>query len=88
MHQLLERLIVPAFRNRHLDSRHDSAVLEVGGTRIAFTTDSYVVRPVFFPCLHFDTGVLFVAIAKKESRLFPKGEAGGIEPTPHKRWQQ
>ena len=49
MHQLLERLVVPAFRNPHLDSRHDAAVLQVGGVRIAFTTDSYVVRPAFFP---------------------------------------
>ncbi len=49
MHQLLERLVVPAFSNRHLDSRPDAAVLEVGGVRIAFTTDSYVVRPAFFP---------------------------------------
>ncbi len=49
MHQLLDRLVVPAFRNRHLDTRHDAAVLEIGGARIAFTTDSYVVRPAFFP---------------------------------------
>jgi len=49
MHQLLDRLVVPALRNRHLDSRHDAAVLAVGGIRIAFTTDSYVVRPAFFP---------------------------------------
>jgi hydrogenase expression/formation protein HypE len=49
MHQLLGRLIVPAFGNRHLDSQHDAAVLDVGDVRIAFTTDSYVVRPAFFP---------------------------------------
>jgi hydrogenase expression/formation protein HypE len=49
MHQLLERLVLPSFRNRHLDSRHDATVLEVGTARIAFTTDSYVVRPAFFP---------------------------------------
>ena len=49
MRQLLDRLIVPAFRNRHLDAQHDAAVLAVGGVRIAFTTDSYVVRPAFFP---------------------------------------
>jgi hydrogenase expression/formation protein HypE len=49
MRQLLDRLIVPAFRNRHLDAQHDAAVLAVGGIRIAFTTDSYVVRPAFFP---------------------------------------
>ena len=49
MHQLIEQTIVPAFRNPVLDVRHDSAVLEVGGARLAFTTDSYVVRPLFFP---------------------------------------
>ncbi len=49
MHQLLERLILPAFDNPLLAPRHDAAVLEIEGRRIAFTTDSYVVRPVFFP---------------------------------------
>ena len=49
MHQLLERVFLPAFANPQLESRHDAAVLELGGTRLAFTTDSYVVRPLFFP---------------------------------------
>jgi hydrogenase expression/formation protein HypE len=49
MHQLIEEIIVPAFRNPLLDVRHDSAVFEMGGARLAFTTDSYVVRPLFFP---------------------------------------
>jgi hydrogenase expression/formation protein HypE len=49
MHQLLERMIVPAFRNDLLESRHDGAVFPVGNARLAFTTDSYVVRPLFFP---------------------------------------
>lgn len=49
MHQLLEQLVIPAFRNETLETRHDSAVLEVGQTRLAFTTDSYVVSPLFFP---------------------------------------
>jgi hydrogenase expression/formation protein HypE len=48
MHALLEQLVLPAFRNPLLDQRHDGAVFEVPG-RIAFTTDSYVVKPVFFP---------------------------------------
>jgi hydrogenase expression/formation protein HypE len=48
MHALLDRLILPAFRNPHLDERHDGAVLNTSN-RIAFTTDSYVVRPIFFP---------------------------------------
>ncbi|MBI2933463.1 MAG: hydrogenase expression/formation protein HypE [Planctomycetes bacterium] len=48
MHGLLEKLILPAFRNPLLDQRHDGAVFDVPG-RVAFTTDSYVVRPIFFP---------------------------------------
>jgi hydrogenase expression/formation protein HypE len=49
MHDLLERFVLPAFRNPHLESRHDGAVVEIGGARLAFTTDSYVVHPLFFP---------------------------------------
>ncbi|QFY41702.1 hydrogenase expression/formation protein HypE [Candidatus Methylospira mobilis] len=49
MQQLLERLIRPAFDNRWLDQRHDSTVLDIGGSRLAFTTDGYVVKPLFFP---------------------------------------
>lgn len=49
MHQLIEKLFLPAFGNPLLDQRHDGAVIDVGGQRLAFTTDSYVVRPLFFP---------------------------------------
>jgi hydrogenase expression/formation protein HypE len=49
MHQLIESMFVPAFSNPLLDARHDGAVLAVGDSRLAFTTDSYVVRPLFFP---------------------------------------
>jgi len=49
MNELIEKLFLPAFRNRLLDQRHDGAVIEVGGQRLAFTTDSYVVQPLFFP---------------------------------------
>ncbi len=49
MHQLLEQVFVSAFRNPALEARHDAAVLDLGGGRLAFTTDSYVVRPLFFP---------------------------------------
>lgn len=48
-HRLIEQLILPAFTNPILDSRHDGATLQIGGTRLAFSTDSYVVRPCFFP---------------------------------------
>ena len=46
---LFEKVFFPAFRNRFLAERHDGAILPVSGGRIAFTTDSYVVRPLFFP---------------------------------------
>jgi hydrogenase expression/formation protein HypE len=49
MHQLIERMIVPTFANPALETRHDGALLEVQGARLAFTTDSYVVQPLFFP---------------------------------------
>jgi hydrogenase expression/formation protein HypE len=49
MHDLLDQYVIPAFRNPLLESRHDGAVFEVSGARLAFTTDSYVVRPFFFP---------------------------------------
>jgi hydrogenase expression/formation protein HypE len=49
MQQLIEKLFLPAFRNPYLAQAHDGALLQVNGTRLAFTTDSYVVRPLFFP---------------------------------------
>lgn len=49
MHQLIEKMIAPAFKNLVLDERHDSAVLSFNGARLAFTTDSFVVHPLFFP---------------------------------------
>jgi len=49
MHQLIEEMFLPAFSNPSLEARHDGACLDIAGTRLAFTTDSYVVRPLFFP---------------------------------------
>ena len=49
MHQLIERMFVPTFRNPLLDVRHDGAVVSLDGVKLAFTTDSYVVRPLCFP---------------------------------------
>ncbi len=48
-HELVTSLFVKAFHNPFLDPLDDMAVLEAGGNRLAFTTDSYVVTPVFFP---------------------------------------
>lgn len=49
MHQLLEQVFLPAFENDILNQRADGAVFNVGASRLAFTTDSYVVQPLFFP---------------------------------------
>jgi hydrogenase expression/formation protein HypE len=47
MHRLLEEAVLPALRNPALDARHDGAVVDAG--RLAFSTDAYVVKPLFFP---------------------------------------
>jgi hydrogenase expression/formation protein HypE len=48
-HTLIDALFLEAFRNPLLEPLEDQAMLGVGGARIAFTTDSYVVSPIFFP---------------------------------------
>lgn len=48
MHELLESIVLPALDNPHLAPRHDASVLDIGGQKLAFTTDSYVVSPLFF----------------------------------------
>jgi len=47
--ELVEHLFLPAFKNDLLENLGDSTVLPIGGQRLAFSTDSYVVRPLFFP---------------------------------------
>jgi len=47
--RLIETLFVPAFSNPALSARHDGACLDLGGARLAFSTDTYVVQPLFFP---------------------------------------
>ncbi len=49
MRRLIEDVFVEAFRNPLLDEGHDGAMFNLGGTRLAFTTDSYVIHPLFFP---------------------------------------
>jgi len=48
-HELITKLFLPAFSNPFLDQLNDQAILEAGGLRLAYTTDSYVVDPIFFP---------------------------------------
>jgi hydrogenase expression/formation protein HypE len=46
---LIEQLFLPAFRNPYLAKLNDQAVLELPGGRLAFSTDAFVVTPLFFP---------------------------------------
>ena len=46
---LIEAVFLEAFANPLLEPLEDGASLRVGGSRLAFTTDSYVVSPLFFP---------------------------------------
>lgn len=48
-HQLIEKMFLPQFKNELLEALHDGAVFTLGDKRLAFTTDSYVVNPIFFP---------------------------------------
>jgi len=47
--QLLETVFLPAFANPLLNKLDDQAVFQINGSRLAFTTDSFVVTPLFFP---------------------------------------
>ena len=49
MHRLIEQVFLPRFKNPWLAAQHDGAILSIGNQRLAFTTDSYVVHPLFFP---------------------------------------
>lgn len=49
MHQLLDSLVLKELDNDILRQKRDSAIFEFRGRRLAFTTDSYVVNPIFFP---------------------------------------
>jgi hydrogenase expression/formation protein HypE len=47
--ELVERILLPALAGGAPAALTDSAVVELGGARLAFSTDSFVVRPLFFP---------------------------------------
>jgi len=47
--ELVEHLFLPAFRNPALENLGDAAVLDLGSGRVAMSTDSFVVQPLFFP---------------------------------------
>ncbi|HEX3314893.1 MAG TPA: hydrogenase expression/formation protein HypE [Gemmataceae bacterium] len=47
--ELIQRIFVPGFGNDILARLEDQATVDLGGARLALTTDSYVIRPLFFP---------------------------------------
>jgi len=49
MHQLIDKIFASAFANPHLETAHDGAVFAIESKKLALTTDSYVVDPIFFP---------------------------------------
>ena len=49
MHKLIEELIIRHFDNPILKEQTDAAILTTGSQQIAFTTDSFVIDPLFFP---------------------------------------
>ncbi len=48
-HSLIENVLLPRFSNPFLSPLGDAAALEVDSTRLFFTTDGFVVHPLFFP---------------------------------------
>lgn len=47
-HQLISKIFLNQFGNEYLNQLHDGAIFEINETKFAFTTDSYVVNPIFF----------------------------------------
>ena len=47
--ELVEHVFLPAFKNDQLDGLGDSTPLQLPGSRIAVSTDSFVIQPLFFP---------------------------------------
>jgi hydrogenase expression/formation protein HypE len=49
MHQLIQKMFVSTFKNPQLEIQHDGAVFSIDKGKLAFSTDSYVINPLFFP---------------------------------------
>lgn len=49
MNKMIQNLILAELSNPHLDGLHDGSVLTIGNAKIAFSTDSFVINPIFFP---------------------------------------
>lgn len=48
-HDLIRNIFVKYFNNNYLNKQTDAAILELPGNQLSFTTDSFVVDPIFFP---------------------------------------
>ena len=55
--KLLDSGVFHLFDNEHLQQRHDGAILELQG-KTAFSTDSFVISPIFFPDSNIGGGAL------------------------------
>jgi hydrogenase expression/formation protein HypE len=49
MHQLIDKIFAQAFASAELEINHDGATFKTDQNKLVFTTDSYVVNPIFFP---------------------------------------
>lgn len=49
MHQLIDDLFITTLIDPEYDAKHDAAICTAAGAKLAFTTDSFVVDPLFFP---------------------------------------
>ncbi|MEA1996526.1 MAG: hydrogenase expression/formation protein HypE, partial [Gemmatimonadota bacterium] len=68
--KMIAEMILPRFGNPYLDPLGDSAVIDLdSGTRIAFTTDSYTIDPIFFP----DSDIGFLAVCGTVNDLAMSG---------------
>ena len=47
--QMIQKMFLPQFQNEFLEPLHDGAIVTLSGVRFAFSTDSYVVKPICFP---------------------------------------
>jgi hydrogenase expression/formation protein HypE len=47
--KLIHELFIHHLGNKYLNEEHDGAILEIEGIKLAFSTDSYVIDPIFFP---------------------------------------
>jgi hydrogenase expression/formation protein HypE len=48
-HQLIKNMFASQFKNEFLEPLHDGAIFSAGNKQFAFSTDSYVINPIFFP---------------------------------------